>query len=382
MNSSTTNSEPHARYAIGLLLLVLSALGALFGLGVYLQPVDGDLTRIGYFAERDYGWNGVESRFADTRLLLPRSAEDPGGRYSEYHDVLIIGDSFSYRAPKRLWVNYLIAATGWSVAIQNINVVRLQDVVQSPAFRNHPPRLVIMESAERELSHHLEENGRTCDTPQPSTTAVTRSTAYVPVAATDAPNWDVVTSGMMEQNTRSHAWQAINLGYVRRYASNNLARSMFGKPLGSVQVKLNRTAPFSSAVNDVMLIYQGDIDKIGWWRETGLGRLECWLEQLRAGVEANRFTRFVMMVAPDKLTVYGDFVGDAGLGHASLLATLAEHRPDLVPRIDLELAAAVERGELDVYLPNNSHWGAIGHRIAATSLLRFLATPPSPSGHG
>jgi hypothetical protein len=161
VNSFTSSSDPHRRFVVWLLALVLLPMTGLFVAGVYLQPLDGDLTRLGFFAEREFGWNAPQLEFPDTRLDLPRGLMDPG-HFGRYHDILVLGDSFAWGSPKMQWQNYLIAATNWSLATQNINSVRLRDVLGSPVFREHPPRILILESVERELVHHLEENSLLC----------------------------------------------------------------------------------------------------------------------------------------------------------------------------------------------------------------------------
>ena len=93
---------------------------------------------------------------------------------------------------------------------------------------------------------------------------------------------------------------------------------------------------------------------------------------MRRQVEANGYTRLVLTVAPDKLTAYAEFLSDSDMKSASLLALDSYRHPDVVPRLDRNLIAAIRRGERDVYLPNNTHWGSNGHRIVAETLLRFL----------
>lgn len=43
--------------------LTLALVAAAWALGWWLQPVYGDLTRLGGYAERDYGWNEPVSEF-------------------------------------------------------------------------------------------------------------------------------------------------------------------------------------------------------------------------------------------------------------------------------------------------------------------------------
>lgn len=63
MNFFTFSSEPHRHFARWLLVLVVLPVAGLFALGVYLQPLSGDLTRLGYFSEREFGWNSPQVFF-------------------------------------------------------------------------------------------------------------------------------------------------------------------------------------------------------------------------------------------------------------------------------------------------------------------------------
>jgi len=50
------------------------------------------------------------------------------------------------------------------------------------------------------------------------------------------------------------------------------------------------------------------------------------------------------------------------------------HKYDMTPivRTDLLLREAIEKGQQDIFLPNDSHWGSEGHRIVADGLLDYL----------
>jgi len=100
--------------------------------------------------------------------------------------------------------------------------------------------------------------------------------------------------------------------------------------------------------------------------------MNCRIERMRDQVEANGVTRFVLMVAPDKLTAYADFLADTQSRGISSLAQLAEQQPETLPRLDLALISRIRHGEQDVYLPDDTHWGSSGNRIAAEALLQFL----------
>jgi len=143
VSSYISSSEFHRRFVLGLLALVLVLAFGLFCLGVYLQPLSGDLTRIGSYAEKDFGWNKPQLEFQPPLSEI--------GRYEHYHDVVVLGDSFSTGRPHLRWQNYLVAAKGWSIATLDTNKIHVEQILENPVFRKTPPKIFILENVERDL---------------------------------------------------------------------------------------------------------------------------------------------------------------------------------------------------------------------------------------
>lgn len=362
MSSSTSSSSQHRRFAIGLLALVLVPVSVLFGVGLYLEPLEGDLTRTGSFAENDFGWN--------TRQLEFKRPLHEVGHYDRYYDVVVLGDSFSLSRPGWTWQNYLAAATDWSITTLDIGQVTLAQILANPIFRTTPPRVLILETVEREVPGHM--NVAECDTtplPIPVSTQPLRPSSVTWRASDLQPLTTVV------QRDRSR--QDIKLGYVRNYLWRSFLRTLPLKrqPGRAVKVQLADDAPFSSATKDALLVYRNDLRKGQGWRGMDLSQMACRIETMRRQVEKNGQTRFVFMVAPDKLTAYARYVRDDDLRNLSLLAELSDRLPHAMPRLDTALTSAIGSGEQDVYLPNDTHWGSSGYRIATETLLGFLQAP-------
>jgi hypothetical protein len=92
------------------------------------------------------------------------------------------------------------------------------------------------------------------------------------------------------------------------------------------------------------------------------------------GVEANGTTRFAFVMVPDKSWAYAPYLPDYSwqidaAKHLSLDVSFN------MPRVDLALRAAIGAGVQDVYLPNDTHWGSAGSRIAAQVVSRYLHQP-------
>lgn len=366
MSSCTSSSKAHRRFALWLLALVLVPVSVLFGLNLYLQPLSGDLTRVGSYAENDFGWNKAQLAFQP-----PLSARGP---YDHHFDVVVLGDSFSLRAPELAWQNYLVAAQGGSVITLDINETSLTQVLENPVFQKTPPKIFILETVERELPRRIR-NEPSCDAKAlPDRHAA--AAGPLPPAVTIQER---ELQGLAKPVDRDTASRDIKLGYVRDYLWRGLLRALTGRAhVDAETVALAGNAPFSSAIKDAMLVYKNDFRKAQWWREMGVPQISCRIDRMRKLVEANGHTRFVLMIAPDKLTAYADFLRDKDLRKLSALPELSRDLREIMPRLDIALIAAIREGEQDVYLPNDTHWGSSGYRIAAETLLSFLQQP-SPS---
>ena len=374
MSSYTSVSESHRRFVLFLLMLVLIPVAGLFALGVYLQPLNENsgLTRMGFYSEREFGWNKPQLTFPSTKLEFPTSAAD-SGRYGRYHDVVVLGDSFSRIWPILQWQNHLVEKTGWSVATLNINKIGLEQVLASQVFHKHPPRVLIVESVERYLPNILEKSASNCGkTPTP----LQSNRGYASTAFMQSTQSDNLLPGTTQPVDRDKPWSELNLGYVRGYIWNSLLRKLTGDAhTAASKVELIRPAPFSSRNQHAMLVFDQDFKKVKRWKEEGMTEMVCRIKAMRRQVEANGHTRFVLMVPPDKLTVYADFIRDKGLRDSSTLGELSGNLPEVMPRLDLALISAAREGKQDVYLPDDTHWGSNGSQIAAETLLNFLQNP-------
>jgi hypothetical protein len=360
----TSSSDPHRRYFKWLLTLPLVSVAALFVLGIYLEPLYGDLTRVGFYSEREFGWNKPQQAFSEPVSTM--------GRYDRYHDVVVLGDSVSTGRPELQWQNYLGRATGWSVVTLDINKIKFNQVLANPVFRKTPPKVFILELVERDLPLVLKQN-QSCNA---------NMTSSPPPRLVDGLTWHAyskklatleVVKRYAQPIARETRWRDINVGFVRGYLWYNTIRHLGGDlNAPGLAIELAKPAPFSSRNNQSLLVFRDDMKKVKWWRDVPTNESSCRIEAMRGKIEANRHTRFIFMAAPDKLTAYADFVSAKKLRNVSALAELSKQNPDSMPRIDLALKSAIAQGVQDVYLPNDTHWGSTGNQIAAEALLATL----------
>lgn len=364
VSSYTSSSDSHRCYVLCLFALVLVPVLGLFTLGLYLQPLYGDLTRIGSYAEKDFGWNKPQFEFKHPLSEI--------GEYQRYYDIVVLGDSFSTGRPQLHWQNYLVAAKGWSIVTLNINEIKLEQVLENPVFRNTPPKIFILGTVERELPRRIAYE-KSCDANALLTRGATTAQPSHVASLVQVSDF----KGLAKYVERSTSWKSgIKLGYVKDYLWKSFLRISYGDAhTYAAKVELDRKGPFSSINKNTMLVYKDDFLKVSWWREMGLSEISCRIGQIRKQVETNRQTQFVLMVAPDKLTAYADFIRDKNLQKISNLSALSDSLPEIMPRIDLALTTAINKGEQDVYLPDDTHWGSSGYQIAAETLMTFLNNP-------
>jgi hypothetical protein len=143
-----------------------------------------------------------------------------------------------------------------------------------------------------------------------------------------------------------------------------------------VEIPLAKKGLFSSPNDTDMLVYFDEFKK------QSLGEKDY--ADLRKGaavyqkiIEANGFTRFVLLVAPDKSSTFAPYLKSADRTTANLVAEFAKDPSLPVPRTDQILAEAIASGKKDVYLPNDSHWGSIGHKLFADALADHLQSSES-----
>lgn len=351
----------HHRYAFLLILFsaILTAGLALYGRS--FEPLTGDLTRIGWRSENDFGWTRPEERFEPLAAAL--------GTLDAHYDVVAIGDSFTGESPWHpgtTWPHYLARDTGLDVAIFDSDDDMIGQLLASERFRSNPPALVVYEIVERSLvPSQRTRPGEDCPTAmaEPKVTLAPGPPTAPPVPVT---------------RPTARAWNDWPASYAAAYLTQNLRRWVMGRETtNSVELDLTRGGLFSSRADRELLVYGEDFNKLDWTEADWRGAA-CSLLRLQARVEANGKTLFLAMVAPDKLTTYGPFLAAEKFRTISHLDLLAEYPALNLVRFDRDFDPA---SHVDLYQPNDTHWSTEGHRLAARLVERLLiakgALPPS-----
>jgi hypothetical protein len=352
-------------YLATFLALVLPALAVLMSFSLYQAPVQGDLTRVGGFTENAYGWTATHKRFAPALVAT---------RYDRPFDIVVLGDSYSVNPGGQTdhgayWTNFLAQQTGLSVVALSLHNVSVSDLLNHPVFQRTPPRAVILEIVERYLVRNLVIEERWmgpgiagCPVPAPAPAVhLSQPLSATPVAWQRADAFGFHFDQAVDVIWKS-AWRAFGTDRTR-------ARSL----------DLTNPSLFSSAASNRLLVYHDEV-RTRPWTVAETDAALCRLRAIQDRVHANGRTAFLFAPAPDKLSVYSDYVADARFRDLSRLGPFyADARVNHV-NLREPLRAGVRCGLVDVYLPNDTHWGTPGHELVAGEVTAALggqkAGPP------
>ena len=354
----------HKRYARWLTFLILAEMTFLVSTSLYLDPVVGDMTRLGGFAENDYGWNQPQKVFEKQPSPLQEG-------YDHYADIVVVGDSFSCAGlcgtPNSPWQTFLTAETGYSTVTLShythtepptYDASLLPKIITGDSFQKRPPRILIAEFVERQLDI-LPDVGGDCGIINPYKNKPDFRPSPITLPMRDA--------------YRIHNRTPLNeqLPYARKYWLERMKRTIKDSYTPVRQMELTAAALFSSKASNRLLVYEGDIKKKSW-DEKRIADIQCKLAKLRNLVQQNGKTLFLTLIAPDKLSAYSAYLQDPSYAKTSVIDRLASDKSLHIVRVDQAMRAAVAEGTVDLYLPNDTHWGYRGHQTAAAAITRYL----------
>ncbi|MCL4183306.1 MAG: hypothetical protein KJ011_07645 [Burkholderiaceae bacterium] len=348
--------HPFRRHSLLVMGSFAAILIATLGARAWMDPLVGELTRLGGYLENDFGWRSPQEHFVSPQFTRARSLAD----YSRSFDVVVIGDSFSDDLSKG-WQNYLAMQTGLSIISFNRNEIGLEDVLNAPGYRHSPPKLFVYQWVERNL---VGGNLDCSDTPEALRSRPPVRTIPIRSMHTEITR---VTIGQYPA-----APEGGGMGVVYNYIGKSLAR-WFGRNITEVHAfRLpGERSFFSNRRGDTLLVLTRDFGLRSVSAES-IARAKCSLAQLQARIEAAGDTAFVLLVFPDKTSAYVDYLGDDPNAKLSVVERF-ESEPGLnIAPLSHDFKTAIRAGAVDFYLPNDSHCGYLGYRIAAQSILRHL----------
>jgi len=342
-------------------LIVLIPLGVIFltlyALALVLEPIDGDLTRTGPYLESEFGWNQPQDKFENDLYIIAKDKY-----YKQYHDVVVVGDSFSTMKFTYQWQNYLYMLTGWSNITFNSNFASAEQIIDSEGFKKHPPRLFIWQFVERGIALAPTPHQDDCPSsgPKPETIYPIKAVPVKVISFERDKTVDYFSPNFNESS------------YYLKYFLRSLFISSMNKHSRVVRLPLKNKNLFSSNNSREILLFNRDLWKAQEHNEEFVVNRQCLIRRLQNKVQSNGKTHFIALVAPDKTSTYARYIDFQGFQNIDLFEKIVSDPQLPVPRVDQAFHKNIEAGMKDVYPPNETHWGARGHRIVAETVVQFL----------
>ena len=340
------------RFNMLLLSVVALVSTILVSTSLYLEPITGNLTRVGGYSENDYGWNKPQERYAAP--LYKVNTE----KYKGYDDLLVLGDSFSSGNPYINWVNYFVDGTGLTAQVLHFDHGGVERILASEDFQKTPPRYVVIESIEESVYRRFSSSHCKLGDIEPPVRENDSSLKY---------QRKYNTTEVRRKTNKS----GLNLDTAGSYLVKAIPRAIGVNTTRAIKLKINRNDLFSSKIKDHILITESDVEKEEWPRNS-TSVIACNLLDAQMKIEANGYTKVVVMIVPDKLTTYSEVVNDLAYSQLSVISRIArESRLNLI-RLDNFLQQEVTKGLVDIYLPDDTHWSSIGYKLASEHLAEHL----------
>jgi hypothetical protein len=305
-------------------------------LSILFEPISGDLTRIGHWSERDFGWNKpqptVSVRANKTAISNPQ--------------VLVLGDSFSH---PHIWQSYLAESHHIEIlSFQYQDVGCLDNWLHWVTERHYPNmRTVVIQTVERSFVP-LFRNLNTCPRRVPK-------------------SFEITENNILE--TRPHSGLMLDAGYLFPTAANMLRMAWSDSRISSggvVNVPLTTGRFFSNRKSNRLLYYAEDESKLSWSKKDIAAAIAT-LKQIQDNL-AKKGLRMVLVVVPDKSSVYRQYVTDkTGIAeYPNVFEQLTDAGVNNVNLLN-SFQQAVE-GTVDLYLPNDTHLGTQGYKLMASKV--------------
>jgi hypothetical protein len=340
MNSNSKAIRDYVKYFSATALISLGTFGSL---GYFLEPISGDLTRVGKLSERDFGWNKPQP---EIQILQADRASKP--------DVIVLGDSFS---ASNTWQTVAMQKSGLKVLTFNWLSLGHPSCIEEwleSASRIYPSAsTVIVETIERSFFERFNVGKAVCK----RVSAVPSTILVKPTDITRAQGAREIMPDPI------YALKAF-ISTFKRFDQSTLRGKATVAPL-------NRADLFSNRRSDLLLYYSDDDDKRNW-TENATANSVIFLSALNASAKRHNM-RLLIAVIPNKLTVYSRYLKVPKQGN-SAANVWNEMRNQGIPQIDLfDLFAPKVASIPDFYLSNDTHLSTSGYIFMGESISAILS---------
>ena len=342
-------------YNVYILFVLLLLTVTLFGIALYMRPVEGNLTRLGGYLSNDFAMNDVRMSFKKPLFRLAKDIDD----YDHYYDVVVIGDSFS-RDFYAGWQNFLVNNTGLSLLTFDIQKISFAEIIGAPMYKKQPPRVFIYESVEY---------------------AVTRRNSFC-----SSNNEDVYeTNNMLPISISPLGAQMVDINPLKPgissgdfdfdAAANYLYKAIVRNTVGlnitqARKYKLSNHNLFSNSDKESILFHFQDFSKLKI-HDDKIKTSICSLLEIQNAVEKNKATKFLFLPIPDKLSSYSNYLQDQSFKDISIIHKFDNSGLNMV-RADDYVSNAISDGITDVYLPDDTHFSYKGYDLVSLAVCEYL----------
>lgn len=311
----------------------------IFLIAFWIEPLQGDLTRIGNWTERDFGPNKEQ----------PAVLVKMTGKSLQSADIKVLGDSFS---KENLWQSTLSEKTNQSVKTYSYNENCIFDWINE-VTSDLETKIIIIQTVERAFLDRFKKL-ENC-----------KNNKSKPLEKNE----------VLYENKRNKIQFNINLKYIILSIYNtarlNLLNENIINDLKVINIKLEKNcAIFSNKRNDRLLYYNEDNLKKNWHvqelNEAISNVLYIQEKIIKSGKE------FIFLVAPDKSSVYNNCIFKSHLTPKfiqlnELLINNGIKTPDTFKLFSKQILIIT-----DLYDPNNTHWSIAGYTLAGEIISDYI----------
>lgn len=339
------------KFIISFLFSLTSCLIIFIGISYYLQPLSGDLTRIGKLAERDFGANQTQQSY------WVRGIDDMSAS-----KILVIGDSFSI---SNTWQSFFYDMTGiksttFGFGSDDCIAPRIEKMINKISTERPNIKVIVIESVERAFVDRF--NGSTDDC---------KISLNFPII-----DDRTISSGYLSLGKRSHSIWDINTDLV--YVMTALLHHLKGESQNIWQKGSAMIAPltsgefFSNNASNFLLFYQGDISKSSWGEED----LKTVINKLKSINNLSNASNIKVyyLIVPDKSSIYRDGFKETPKFLKTEIDLRKIFEENYINHIDIKPRFLAESKKTkDFYLPNDTHLSLYGYKIMAEEVAAYLS---------
>jgi SGNH hydrolase-like domain, acetyltransferase AlgX len=312
-------------------------------LGFVIQPVTGDLARLGKLAERDFGWN-------EPQPIVPILSSN----FLVQPDVIVLGDSFS---ESNVWQTIAMQKTKLNLLTFSHLTMRKPECIEQwlKSLPNRYPsaKTIVIETTEKSFLVRFTADQSACKRPplEPHSIA-----AWSTAEARPSSIKDVMPDPIYGLRAALSLW--------KKFDKSTKSADAFVEPL-------NRSDLFSNRRSDLLLYYKDDVIRNPQNPEFFSVAAKKILTLQQIAAQSN--LRLLVTVVPDKSSIYSRFFKTPPTETTSskIEKTLQE---DGINNIDLFTPFNTNVTKIkDLYLSNDTHLSTRGYMLMGEVIAKALS---------